>query len=125
MLQDVEDVDDGDDEWLDLEFTYDEESIQSVRCAAHTLQLAVDDALKANDGVKPVIGKVRNLAHFLRTPTNVRQLKTAGKPLPVLDVVTRWGSTYAMLKSVSALRHFFQAVMDMTSKERSENGLTD
>ncbi|KAK3931203.1 Zinc finger BED domain-containing protein 4 [Frankliniella fusca] len=99
--------------------------LQSVRCAAHTLQLAVDDAMKQNDGVKPTIAKVRNLAHFLRTPTNVRQLKTAGKSLPVLDVVTRWGSTYGMLKSVSALRHFFQAVMDMTSKERAENGLTD
>ncbi|KAK3922307.1 Zinc finger BED domain-containing protein 4 [Frankliniella fusca] len=128
-VEDVEDLDDAGDaddpEWLDVDLGTEDEAIQSVRCAAHTLQLAVSEGLGKVAEVKPIITAVRELANFLRTPTNVRQLKNAKKPLPQLDVVTRWGSTYNMLKSVASLQHFVQAVMDVSSRDRTQYILTD
>ena len=38
---------------LDVEMTHCDFTIQTVRCAAHTLQLAVDDALKTEDTISP------------------------------------------------------------------------
>ncbi|KAK3917337.1 Zinc finger BED domain-containing protein 4 [Frankliniella fusca] len=128
-VEDVEDLDDAGDaddpEWLDVDLGTEDEAIQSVRCAAHTLQLAVSEGLGKVAEVKPIITAVRELANFLRTPTNVRQLKNAKKPLPQLDVVTRWGSTYNMLKSVASLQHFVQAAMDVSSRDRTQYILTD
>lgn len=43
-------------------------SVISVRCAAHTLQLAIEDALK-NQVLMDLIGKVRTAVKLLRTPT--------------------------------------------------------
>ncbi|KAE8744605.1 hypothetical protein FOCC_FOCC008734 [Frankliniella occidentalis] len=128
-VEDIEDLDDAADAedpgWLDVDLGTEDEGVQSVRCAAHTLQLAVAEGLGSVPEVKPIITAVRELAHFLRTPTNARKLKAAKKPLPQLDVVTRWGSTYTMLKSVANLQHFLQAVMDVSSKERTQYILTD
>ncbi|KAK3928321.1 Zinc finger BED domain-containing protein 4 [Frankliniella fusca] len=124
--KDLLDVDGSEcDDWLDVEECTDEDGVQSVRCAAHTLQLAVDEALRKDAQLQQTINAVRELAKFLRTPTSVRQLKAVGKTLPQLDVVTRWGSTYTMLKSVVVLRHFFESTMDLTSEERTKNSLTD
>ncbi|KAE8742106.1 hypothetical protein FOCC_FOCC012380 [Frankliniella occidentalis] len=125
VIEDLRDIEPEGDDRLDVELSTDDEPIQSVRCAAHTLQLAVDEAMKRITDVKPTLDAARQLSRFLRTPSNVRQLEAAGKSLPLLDVATRWGSTYDMLKSVFTLRHFFDAVMDMTSKERDEHALTD
>ncbi|KAK3919731.1 Zinc finger BED domain-containing protein 4, partial [Frankliniella fusca] len=91
--------------------------MQSIRCAAHTLQLAVDDALKADRSLKSTIESVRRLANYLRTPTVAFQIKEARLPLPTLDVCTRWGSLYDMLTSVFNLRNFIEFTLVWTKKE--------
>ncbi|KAE8741983.1 hypothetical protein FOCC_FOCC012462 [Frankliniella occidentalis] len=126
VIDDVEDIEGGAaDEWLDVDLSTDDDPILSVRCAAHTLQLAVDEAMGMHERVKDIVTAVRGLARFLRTPTNARQLSEAKKPLPVLDVATRWGSTYNMLKSIYGFRQFIASVMDISSQDRGEHGLTD
>ncbi|XP_034247841.1 uncharacterized protein LOC117649314 [Thrips palmi] len=100
---------DDDEDWPSIELiAEDSTSIQSSRCGAHTLQLAVDDAIKETPEVKALLTKVRDLAKFLRTPTMVRELKKQDLTLPKLDVVTRWGSSFDMCESVLGLKEFSQ-----------------
>ncbi|KAK3928633.1 Putative AC transposase [Frankliniella fusca] len=112
----------------DIQLIQGEFSIQSVRCAAHTLQLAVEDAVKprvGSESLKPLLIAVRKLANFLRNPSNVLQIKEENLPLPSLDCVTRWGSTYDMVASVFKLRNFLDRKFTFNSaKEKAENSLT-
>lgn len=74
--------------------------ITGVNCAAHTLQLAILDALKAIPQTqKNMIELVRRIAKLLRLPKSEQQVKEAGirYKRPRLDVVTRWGSMYQMV----------------------------
>lgn len=72
------------------------EEVDSIRCAAHTIQLAVRDALEGTNCV-PIIDKARNLAKNLRLQQIVLELEAKGLPIPPLDVVTRWFSLYIMV----------------------------
>ncbi|KAK3931912.1 Zinc finger BED domain-containing protein 4 [Frankliniella fusca] len=116
-----------DSPWADaeIELLHDEFHIQSIRCAAHTLELSIGDARKENFEIKPLLDKVRKLANFLKNETNVRQLKENEKSLPTTDVVTRWGSTYDMLASVSKLRNFTEISLNVSNKDRSQYFLDD
>ena len=128
-LGDDESSDDDDDGVFnfpaDLELTQDNISIQSVRCAAHTLQLAVEDAKNLTTEMKPTIDAVRKLVLFLRNEKQVRQIKENNQNMPSLDVCTRWGSTYDMLQSLQMLRNFLDFNLDWTPKDRAENNLSD
>lgn len=82
--------------------------IANIRCAAHTLQLAVADALKTIQGTKKTIAKARRVVKELRKPT-VRKMWLASNPTatkPKLDVATRWNSTADMLDSLVKLKDF-------------------
>lgn len=108
-----------------IELLQGEFSIQSVRCAAHTMQLAVDDAVKPKveaDSLKPLLLAVRKLANFLRNPSNVLQIKEDKElSLPSLDCVTRWGSTFDMVESVFKLRNFLHRKFTWSStKEKTD-----
>lgn len=96
--------------------------IQSVRCAAHTLQLAIDDAMKKTPSIGPIIDKVRELSKYMRTPTIHLTLRCREKPLPSIDCATRWGSTYDMLKSVHQLRSFIRD--DFSASDKKKYDLT-
>lgn len=63
-----------------------------VRCAAHTLQLAVYDVLK--ETAKEDISKIRLVVKSLKSS----RFRRVGKLK--LDVVTRWNSLYNMMKSL-------------------------
>lgn len=74
--------------------------IQGIRCAAHTLQLAIGDALgKLDEQTKNIITLCRRVAKFLRLDTTANELKADGLEfsVPRLDVETRWCSTYNMV----------------------------
>lgn len=79
--------------------------LRSVRCSAHTLQLAVDDALKEK-GVSNIIGKARRVAKKLRTPNVVAVIKRMGHKRAIVDCPTRWHSTHDMLDRLCELRSF-------------------
>lgn len=73
-------------------------NIYGIRCAAHTLQLAIRDTLLATN-CKTLISLFRNVVKFLRTPTNRRIMREQGIKitLPRLDCETRWSSMYRMV----------------------------
>lgn len=74
--------------------------ITGVNCAAHTLQLAINDALKAiPTRQKNVIELIRRVAKILRLSKSKQQIIEAGIDYkrPRLDCVTRWGSMYEMV----------------------------
>jgi len=63
-----------DDTWADvnIELMQYDFSMQSVRCAAHTLQLAVEDAIRDGD-LQATIAAARNLVRFLLNDAQVRK----------------------------------------------------
>ena len=81
--------------------------LRGIRCAAHTLQLAVDDALKQST-LKDVIAKARTVCKVLRSPSIMVILKKLKRPKPILDCVTRWHSTCDMLTRLLSLKDFCQ-----------------
>lgn len=120
-LTEVSDGSDSDDEdavdvatyWLDPEFQMDlmkqaaeelrsnykpilYDMIQCIRCAAHTIQLAINAALQ-NSNCDSLIENSRTLVKKLRLESISRQLEEAGLCVPSLDVVTRWFSLYTMV----------------------------
>ena len=76
-----------------------------VRCAAHTLQLAVEDALKKSS-LRDVIDPARCIWKKLRNPSAFVLLKKLKLRKPVSDSPTRWYSTYYMLQRLLLLKHF-------------------
>lgn len=84
---------------------------ESVRCSAHTLQLAVHSALGADARIQSVLASARKLVeHFRRSTTansalTKQQEQMQLKPLDLVqDVATRWCSTFSMCKRLKELR---------------------
>lgn len=78
-----------------LEFT----NITGIKCAAHTLQLAIKDSIKKAD-LNNFISDARELVKKLRIPSLISKFKDSNVKRPVLDCTTRWNSTYNMLKTL-------------------------
>lgn len=79
-------------------FVYD---ITGVNCAAHTLQLAVKDAIKMLDiNISNVIELCREACILLRLDSTCNEAARMGMeyPLPRLECATRWGSMYIMVR---------------------------
>ena len=70
--------------------------LRGLRCAAHTQQLVVDDALKQSS-LKNDIANARQVCKILRNPSIMVILKKLKRKKPILDCVTRWHSTCDML----------------------------
>lgn len=79
-------------------------TVAAVRCAAHTLQLAVQDALGSESSLATMLINAREVVKKLRTTVFQHVLKRAGAKKPVVDCPTRWSSTYDMLKRLLELR---------------------
>lgn len=86
-----------------IEFLYE---ITNMHCAAHTLQLAIKDALQLlHENHRNVIDLCRRVARVLRTKSVFNIIKQNGIQfnIPCLDVETRWCSTYLMVISILLL----------------------
>jgi len=107
QLAQIEDFDDiGLIEWFpECVLDPSDATLQTVKCAAHTLQLAVHDAIKSSEKTAAILKKARNAACALRKPNRVKELRKHGHAMPVLDVSTRWGSSFDMLESVLAVEY--------------------
>ena len=79
--------------------------LQGVRCAAHTLQLAVSDSIKEKN-ISHLISKARNVAKKLKTPIVMNILKKFKFKKPIIDCVSRWHSMHDMLERLLELRSF-------------------
>lgn len=84
------------------------DGVHVERCAAHTLALAVDDALKTTS-VKKSIQKSRKLAKYLRTPNKVELIQSLNLKKAKRDNKTRWNSKYDMILSITNLRNFCES----------------
>lgn len=93
-----------DDEFLHMLIQLENEfrdcpcNVSGVRCAAHTLQLVVNDALKKSKATRLIL-LCRKAAKMLRTQNFQHELLAAnlGNCYIRLDVKTRWNSTYLMV----------------------------
>lgn len=75
--------------------------INGVNCAAHTLQLAIKNALfKLGSQQSNVIKLSREACKFIRLQKTIYEMEKRGirKKFPALDVDTRWSSTYMMVR---------------------------
>ena len=74
-----------------------------MRCAAHTLQLAIQDGIH-HSRAGGVLGRIREVAKEARKPTMMEIIKQRTNKVALLDMETRWGSTYCMLNRIIDLR---------------------
>lgn len=77
-------------------------NMTGVNCAAHTVQLAIKDALAAlPESIRNVISISRRIAKILNLKTTQYDLAAANIPckIPHLEVETRWGSMYTMVST--------------------------
>lgn len=85
-------------------------TVNGIKCAAHTLQLAVRDALgdKALN-IKPVIELCRIVCKTLRTQSYLYILEENGFKIksPRLDCLTRWSSMYNMVRKHALLLSYY------------------
>lgn len=79
--------------------------INCVRCAEHTLQLVVTDALREQNLSKNM-SECRRLAIALRKINNFTKLQLQKLPKPKLNVPTRWNSSYDMCERLLLLKEF-------------------
>ena len=116
-----EDNDKDEDEDEDLEPSdLDLEAVcpqvcQHMRCAAHTLQLAIGDGLK-DKTIKGLVAGLRNVAKEARTPNIEKVLKKNSKKVALLDMETRWGSTYLMIDRLVELRPHLVEIAEVGNK---------
>ncbi|XP_062017769.1 zinc finger BED domain-containing protein RICESLEEPER 2-like [Rosa rugosa] len=93
-----------------------------MRCVAHILNLIVNDGLSV---MKIFIGAIRNAVRYVRSSPQrldffkkcVERVKLECKGLVILDVPTRWNSTFLMLER--ALK--FQKAFDRMVEEDAGN----
>jgi len=87
-----------------LDYSQDTTTTMShMRCAAHTLQLAIRDGLKTNV-VAVLISKIRKVVTAARTPKIDAILKRKANKGAILDQSTRWGSTYLMIERILEIK---------------------
>ena len=78
-------------------------NIHNMHCAIHTLQLAIRDGLKQQHCDK-LLTKTGHIVFKLRSLNVLSLLEKREKKRPILDMATRWKSTYLMIKPLLELR---------------------
>lgn len=71
--------------------------ISGVSCACHGLHLIITKAISKSGTKASLIDKCRELSKKLRTQTFRYVLEKENIKCPVIDVITRWNSTFAMV----------------------------
>ncbi|KAK0585151.1 hypothetical protein LWI29_023987 [Acer saccharum] len=88
-----------------------------VRCCAHIINLIVSDGLKdMNDSIV----RIRNAVQYVRSsPSRLQKFKNAAEherieshSIVILDVPTRWNSTYLMLSTALKFQKAFDRLLD-------------
>nr|XP_039260805.1 zinc finger BED domain-containing protein 6-like [Styela clava] len=90
-----------------------------IRCAAHTLQLCIKDAIK-NTEIARALGAARHLVqHFRRSAKCMTALRRHAQSADTeikniempIDVSTRWNSTFAMIANLVKNQWIFRSVL--------------
>lgn len=80
--------------------------LHQIRCAAHTLELAINDALKNCELAAEIINVAREIVKKLRTDNIMNLIVVKNLPKPKIDCPTRWSSTNGMIDSLLQLEIF-------------------
>lgn len=77
----------------------------SIRCSAHTIQLAINDAFKNNNQIDDILSKCKTVvSHFKHSSLAAAKLQVIQKQLHlkenklIQEVSTRWNSKYYMIE---------------------------
>lgn len=92
-----------------------------IRCAAHTLELGVKDALLKCLPTKYVIENAREIVKKLRTDNIMNLIVQKKLPKPNIDCATRWSSTYIMISSLNSLRGFCEELALINSDLKTDD----
>ena len=68
--------------------------LTGYRCAAHTLELAIDDAMKQAPATRNLIGRAREVVKKLRNQIIMVLIRSSKLLAPVLDCKTRYFTIY-------------------------------
>lgn len=90
----------GDDTW----------SITSIKCAAHTLQLCVTDAMK-HFQFKSHLNKLRTIVKELKKRPYRQEFMENKRKIPPLDTITRWSSTFKMVEVTLQNKDFITQIL--------------
>jgi hypothetical protein len=84
-------------------------TLQSIRCAAHTVQLCATDLMQVEE-IKTHVLHCRNIVKFLRKSSSGywKVFNNHDVQMPPLDAAPRWLSTYDMLNALRLTKKFFQ-----------------
>lgn len=84
---------------LENEFALHTLIANGIRCAAHTLQLAIKDALKSSK-IKVLLNVCRMSCKLLRKSSYKNRMRDQkfDIPSPRLDTAFRWNSTFRMVR---------------------------
>lgn len=100
-------------------------NFQSLKCAAHTLQLCIHKALSVTGVERLLAACRRTVGHFKHSSNNQAVLSKhaaeLGAPKKKLqqDIATRWNSTYIMISSMLELKEPLRRSMEDSSTIRS------
>ena len=103
--QEIEEIQDS----LSIDHT-----IYHMRCAKFTLRLGIRDVLKKGRA-ENFLTKLRKLAKHLRLPHTNGILKSRANKGMLMDMPTRWGSTFLMLQRLADLKCFVQDLVTQES----------
>lgn len=88
---------------------------RTLRCAAHTLQLAMNDLLKGRK-VAEIVDRARQVVKKLRTPLIKSALLALYDKNAILDCTTRWHSSVDMLERLVQLKDYCNQLDDKDLK---------
>ena len=89
-------------------------NIHHMRCAVHTLQLAIRDGLKQPQCEK-LLTKTRHIVAKLCSPNVLALLEKRERKRPVLDTAARWGSTFLMIQCLFELQNSIEELGVLSS----------
>lgn len=102
-----EDIEADGDDVLDNIMHEFKDSVNLIRCAVHTLQLAVTDVTKRFDDE---IRKVTTVAKSCRKVAYKVYFEKEDQALPPLYAKTRWGGTFKMLAHFKSSEEFYSTL---------------
>lgn len=86
-------------------------SLNGIRCAAHTLQLVINTAIKKTDYANKLLSKCRHVVNSFLAPNMLNLIRQQNLRSPITDCLTRWSSTFYMLERLVELKNFYLSMI--------------